>query len=92
MTGAAQVPGGIKGLGDAGSFRGRTGPVCARAAGLPDDGKDADASQQGAPRLRQKCRLHFHELMLRVHQRMHALQQSRPRVLARSRQGLPIYL
>ena len=39
----------------------------------------------------QKRRLHFHEFMLRVHQRLHALQQGRPRVLGRSRLGLPVY-
>ena len=39
----------------------------------------------------QKRRLHFHEFMLRVHQRLHDLQLGRPRVLGRSRLGLPVY-
>lgn len=38
-----------------------------------------------------KRRLHFHEFMLAVHQRLHALQTSRPKQVARSRLGLPVY-
>lgn len=36
-------------------------------------------------------RLHFHTFMLGVHQQLHQLQQSLPRVVGRSRAGLPVY-
>ena len=36
-------------------------------------------------------RRHFHEFMLAVHSRLHALQQRLPRALGHSRQGLPVY-
>ena len=42
-------------------------------------------------RVRHKRRLHFHEFMLNVHQRLHALQQDRPKVMGRTRMGLPVY-
>jgi predicted ATPase len=38
-----------------------------------------------------KRRLHFHEFMLQVHQRLHTLQQCRSKVLGKSRLGLPVY-
>ncbi|GAX73953.1 hypothetical protein CEUSTIGMA_g1403.t1 [Chlamydomonas eustigma] len=38
-----------------------------------------------------KRRLHFHEFMLQVHQRLHTLQQSRSKVIGKSRFGLPVY-
>lgn len=36
-------------------------------------------------------RQHFHEFMMMVHGRLHALQASRPRIVGRSRQGLMVY-
>jgi protein AFG1 len=36
-------------------------------------------------------RLHFHELMVDVHRQLHALQMARPRRVAFTKQGLPIY-
>ncbi len=47
----------------------------------------ADRRREGAF----KRRLHFHEFMLNVHRRLHELQQGRPKVLGRSRLGLPVY-
>eukprot|EP00955_Chlamydomonas_euryale_P042738 352421-Chlamydomonas_euryale.AAC.19 len=43
------------------------------------------------PAPRKKQRLHFHEFMLHVHQRLHQLQQNRPRAVGKSRQGLAVY-
>lgn len=40
---------------------------------------------------RQVVRQHFHDFMVGVHSRLHALQQALPRVVVRSRQGLPVY-
>ncbi|GFR47229.1 hypothetical protein Agub_g8913 [Astrephomene gubernaculifera] len=42
---------------------------------------------RGSPVLR----AHFHEFMQGVHGRLHELQLARPRVVGRSRQGLPVY-
>lgn len=39
----------------------------------------------------QTQRLHFHSFMLGVHQQLHALQEALPKVIARSRAGLPVY-
>jgi hypothetical protein len=36
-------------------------------------------------------RLHFHTFMLGVHQQLHQLQQALPKVVGRSRSGLPVY-
>ena len=36
-------------------------------------------------------RLHFHELMLDVHQQLHALHSARPRRVVLTKQGLPMY-
>lgn len=36
-------------------------------------------------------RLHFHSFMLGVHQQLHRLQQALPKVVTRSRAGLPVY-
>lgn len=52
----------------------------------------SSASSDPAPATAQmKRRLHFHEFMLTVHKRLHALQQSRPKILSRTRLGLPVY-
>ncbi len=40
---------------------------------------------------RHVVRQHFHDFMVGVHSRLHALQQALPRVVVRSRQGLPVY-
>ena len=36
-------------------------------------------------------RLHFHELMVEVHQQLHKLHQSRPKVVVLTKQGLPVF-
>ena len=36
-------------------------------------------------------RLHFHELMVRVHKELHDLHMSRPKVVVRTKQGMPIF-
>lgn len=36
-------------------------------------------------------RLHFHEFMLKIHGRLHSLQQSLPRIRGQSQFGLPVY-
>ena len=52
----------------------------------------SSASSDPSPATAQlKRRLHFHEFMLTVHKRLHALQQSRPKILSRTRLGLPVY-
>lgn len=40
---------------------------------------------------RPKHRMHFHELMVDVHQRLHAVHTSRPRSVVLTEQGLPIF-
>jgi len=40
---------------------------------------------------RPKRRMHFHELMVDVHQRLHAVHTSRPRRVVLTEQGFPIY-
>lgn len=46
---------------------------------------DADQQQFGL------SRLHFHEFMLKIHSRLHSLQESLPRIQGRSQFGLPVY-
>ena len=40
---------------------------------------------------RPKRRMHFHELMVEVHQRLHAIHTSRPKSVVYTEQGLPIF-
>lgn len=59
-------------------------------ARIADTAIDGESPGDGRM-LGQKRRLHYHEFMLRVHQRLHVLQQGRPKVLGHSRLGLPVY-
>lgn len=47
--------------------------------------------QRPSQLLRSKRRLHFHEFMMAVHARLHELQAALPRIVTRTRLGLPVY-
>lgn len=50
-----------------------------------------DAGASSAPMRVPVLRQHFHEFMLDLHARLHALQQARPRVVMKSRDGMSVY-
>lgn len=68
-----------------GSVEGSTG------AGAGARGGAGVVAAEPAAGPRQVVRQHFHDFMVGVHSRLHALQQALPRVVVRSRQGLPVY-
>ena len=49
------------------------------------------SSHRSPALIQSKRRLHFHEFMLAVHKRLHDMQKARPKVLGRSRLGLPVF-
>jgi hypothetical protein len=68
--------------------------VCTGDGAAPASARDDHVPPAPAPPphpRKRKQRLHYHEFMLRAHQRLHSLQSARPRVLGQTRQGLPVY-
>ncbi|KAF8058045.1 Afg1l [Scenedesmus sp. PABB004] len=67
-------------------------PAPAGGGGAHTGGGGADTGGgAAAPRPLRVHRLHCHEFMLAAHARLHELQQALPRVVAKSRAGLPVF-
>jgi predicted ATPase len=66
------------------------GPVTTTASKSSSSSSSSAAGMHGVPQLATQ-RLHFHSFLLSVHQQLHQLQNSLPKVVGRSRGGLPVY-
>lgn len=78
----------------------RTLPAVPAPSSLPSgqcsssNGSSTGSKQHphGAQELQLRAhRVHYHEFMLAVHEQLHQLQQSLPRIVTLSRSGLPVY-
>lgn len=63
----------------------------AAAANTAPPAADGSSGDGGMVLRLEAERLHFHTFMLGVHQQLHQLQQALPKVVGRSRAGLPVY-